>query len=89
MAQALVMGRPVDIPRSPVVHYCHAPNCPSAVEPKLLACAAHWAALPTTLRRSVWAAYRQGQEIDKRPSSAYLMVMRRCIAFWDEQQRNG
>jgi hypothetical protein len=35
-------------------------------------CRKHWFTLPKMLRDRIWAAYRPGQEIDKRPSETYL-----------------
>jgi len=53
-------------------HTCHWPGCTRAVPPKLWGCKPHWYALPKPLRDRIWATYRPGQEIDKRPSGDYL-----------------
>ena len=37
-------------------------------------CREHWFRLPKRLRDRIWATYRPGQEVDKRPSAAYLTV---------------
>jgi hypothetical protein len=37
-------------------------------------CRGHWFRLPADLRRKVWAAYREGQEVTKTPSREYLDV---------------
>jgi hypothetical protein len=41
-------------------------------------CREHWRMVPRWLQRALWAAYRPGQERDKRPSAAYLAVQTRC-----------
>lgn len=56
------------------VHKCHWPDCDVAVPPAMWGCKAHWFMLPRSLRAEVWAAYRPGQEIDKRPSEKYIAV---------------
>lgn len=47
-------------------------------------CRVHWYLLPERLRREVWAAYVEGQEISKTPSLKYIEVVRRvqtwCLA---------
>lgn len=66
-----------------MTHHCHAVDCTAAVRPKMLMCRHHWYMVPTALRREVWAAYRPGQEDDKRPSVRYLEVTdeaRRVVA---------
>jgi hypothetical protein len=35
-------------------------------------CKPHWFKLPKVLRDAIWAAYRPGQEIDKKPSDRYI-----------------
>ena len=37
-------------------------------------CRAHWFTLPPTIRSAIWATYKQGQEVTKTPSAAYLEV---------------
>lgn len=64
-----------------VSHLCHAIGCSLEVPPKLLMCARHWFMLPENMRQNVWRAYRAGQEVDKRPSSEYLAVAQRAIAW--------
>lgn len=53
-------------------HKCHALGCPTSCPPRFLMCYAHWKLVPINLQRKVWLRYRLGQEIDKRPSKAYL-----------------
>ena len=53
-------------------HTCHAPGCDVVVPPKMHMCKPHWFSLPKHLRDRIWATYRPGQEIDKRPSAEYL-----------------
>jgi ribonuclease HI len=38
----------------------------------MLMCAKHWGLVPAELRSDVWREYRTGQEVDKRPSRAWL-----------------
>jgi len=64
------------------IHICHHPDCKVPVPPKMLACQKHWFALPRPLRAAVWAAYRPGQEVDKRPSDEYLAVILEVMEFW-------
>jgi hypothetical protein len=56
-------------------HTCHWTDCKREVAPRFLMCPTHWNRLPKLLRDAVWREYRPGQEIDKRPSPAYLAVM--------------
>jgi hypothetical protein len=60
-------------------HTCHAEGCRTAVPPKYLMCGKHWAMVPQTQRTEIWRHYRDGQEIDKRPSTEYLRVMKIAI----------
>lgn len=55
-------------------HTCHHPGCTAEVPPRMWGCRKHWFRLPKTLRDRIWATYRPGQEIDKRPSEEYLAV---------------
>jgi hypothetical protein len=55
-------------------HQCHWPGCAREVPPKLWGCSAHWFTLPQEIRASIWREYREGQEIMKTPSRAYLEV---------------
>lgn len=64
-----------------VVHTCHAAGCKVTVPPKMFMCKRHWYMLPKTLRDDVWAAYRPGQEIDKRPSAEYVFTTVWCICY--------
>ena len=61
------MGVPIS-----TAHLCHWPGCRRAVPPKLWGCRSHWFSLPKRIRDLIWATYRPGQEVDKRPSAAYL-----------------
>lgn len=64
----------------PTTHTCHAATCNRAIPPKLFMCARHWRLVPKELQDLVWATYRPGQEIDKRPSSDYLVVHQISVA---------
>lgn len=54
-----------------MAHTCHALGCEDYCPPRHLMCGRHWRMVPPELQRGVWAAYRAGQEIDKRPSPAW------------------
>jgi hypothetical protein len=60
-------------------HRCHARGCNVPVPPRLLFCGRHWRMTPRPLQQEVLRHYRPGQEIDKRPTPAYLTAMRRAI----------
>lgn len=64
-AQAAREPRPGD-------HHCHWTGCTVAVAPAFWGCKPHWFRLPKPIRDRIFAAYREGQEIDKRPSPEYL-----------------
>lgn len=67
------------------VHSCHWPGCDRQVPPAAWGCRPHWYQLPRDLRSRIWRAYRIGQEVDGRPSPAYLAVAREAqewIAKW-------
>lgn len=64
-------------------HHCHAVGCETSVPPKMFMCLKHWRMLGRAGQQAVWAAYRPGQEDDKRPSSTYMEVTneaRRVVA---------
>ena len=61
-------------------HTCHAPGCNRQVPPRMFACRAHWFALPKKTQDAIWREYRNGQEIDKKPSLRYLAVQRLACA---------
>ena len=48
----------------------------------MLACRPHWFQLPQFIRREIWGTYRKGQEVDKRPSRAYLAAFQKAEDFW-------
>lgn len=60
-------------------HTCHARGCAREIPPQLLMCSVHWRLVPTPNRLEVWKHYRNGQEIDKRPSPEYLQAMEAAI----------
>jgi len=62
-----------------MAHHCHVPRCGVAVPPKFLMCRRHWHMVPAAEQRRVWLYYREGQEIDKRPSEAYLRAAEAAI----------
>jgi len=47
-------------------------------------CAQHWFMLPQSIRDEVWKTYRPGQEIDKRPSAAYMAALAKARAYIEE-----
>lgn len=64
---------------STAVHTCHAHGCTCPVPPRMFTCRTHWKQLPLAYQRLIWLVYREGQEIDKRPSLTYLIVQQRCV----------
>jgi hypothetical protein len=70
-----------------MTHTCHWPGCPKEVSPKLWGCHAHWFKLPARLRKLIWAHYRAGQEIDKRPSLEYMAAATE-VQKWIASQAN-
>jgi hypothetical protein len=68
-------------------HTCHAEGCLKEIPPRLLMCGHHWAMVPRPLRNEVWATYRPGQEIDKRPSPEYLQAADAAIQAVATAQR--
>ena len=60
-------------------HHCHARGCRRECPPRHLMCHRHWRMVPERLQARVWATYRAGQEIDKRPSRAWLEAAETAI----------
>lgn len=60
-----------------IIHTCHWPECKKAVPPTMWGCKEHWFKLPQYLRNEIWANYRPGQEIDKRPSDRYIKTAKK------------
>lgn len=71
-----------------MVHTCHAIGCACPVLPSLLMCRKHWNLVPKSLQQKVYAAYRKGQEVDKKPSAEYLAVAREAIAVVRKKESN-
>lgn len=69
-----------------MTHTCHAVGCDVAVPPKMFMCKRHWFTLPERLRAAIWAAYRPGQERDKRPSIHYPEVTDECRRYVAERE---
>lgn len=67
-------------------HACHALGCNAAVPPRMLMCLRHWRMVPKPLQADVWATYRPGQEIDKRPSQDYLTAQQAAIVAVAERE---
>ena len=67
-------------------HLCHHPTCYRDVPPAMLACKTHWFQLPKRIRDRIWATYREGQEIDKKPSDDYSAAFDEAQEFWNAQQ---
>lgn len=67
-------------------HLCHAEGCSVPVPPRMLMCRRHWFMVPKPLRDAVWAEYRPGQEIDKRPSDAYMEVQQAAVRAVAEKE---
>lgn len=49
-------------------HTCHAIGCNRQCPPRMLMCRLCWRRVPKHLQKAVYANYRPGQEIDKRPT---------------------
>lgn len=47
----------------------------------MFACRSHWYRTPKALQTLIWRYYREGQEIDKRPSTSYLAVQQLTVAY--------
>lgn len=62
-------------------HHCHAYKCQTRTQPKKFMCALHWSILSKALQDRLVAEYRPGQEIDKRPSTNYMLVAHECIRY--------
>lgn len=76
--------------RSPVLaHHCHAQGCEVEVPPSKLMCANHWRMVPRELQRCVWNFYRDGQEVDKKPSPEYVKAARAAIDSVALQETKG
>jgi hypothetical protein len=69
-----------------VTHECHATECHVEVPPRMLMCRRHWWMVPKPLRDAVWAEYRPGQEVDKRPSNEYMDAQRAAVAAVAERE---
>ena len=65
-------------------HHCHNPNCRRPLPAHLVSHKSAWFALPKRLRDGIWANYREGQEIDKQPTEAYIDALDECIKYWRE-----
>ncbi len=73
----------------PPGHTCHARRCDKRVPPEMLMCRHHWRMVPPALQEGVWKRYRRGQEIDKRPSAAYLTAAEAAVAAVAELEAKG
>lgn len=60
-------------------HVCHARGCNTPISPKMAMCRRHWFKVPEALQAQIYELYREGQEIDKKPSVAYLEALKRAI----------
>lgn len=67
-------------------HVCHYPGCGRECPPAKWGCRSCWFKLPKHLREKLWAAYRPGQETDKRPSREYIEVAEEIEAYVLAQQ---
>lgn len=53
----------------------------------MFACRRHWYTVPKPLRDALLRVYRPGQEIDKQPSAAYLVIQRRLVLYLAEKEQ--
>lgn len=49
-------------------------------------CRPHWAMVPNKVRITIWNQYRPGQEVDKRPTLAYLAVQQMSVGMVAEKE---
>jgi hypothetical protein len=71
-------------------HTCHALGCDLKVPPKRLMCLKHWRMVPNQIQDQVWAYYRPGQEIDKRPTKDYLVAAGAAVQWvYEREQRES
>lgn len=70
-------------------HRCHAQGCTTPIPAKLFLCLPHWRKVPRDLKRRLWANYRWGQEVDKRPSEAWLEAAAAVIQAVALAERGG
>jgi hypothetical protein len=81
------IGQKADYVRSEVSrghdgkHTCHWTGCRQRVAPAVWGCKKHWYMLPDHLRAEIWAAFRPGQEQDKRPSPRYRQAAKTVEAW--------
>ena len=76
-----IMSRALEAP-----HTCHASGCSRPVPPRMFMCKAHWFALPLPMRKAIWLTYREGQEITKDPSAAYLHNAKMAVDWLVEHE---
>lgn len=69
-------------------HFCHAIGCKTEVLPRLLMCGRHWRMVSKRSQDEVWRYYRNGQEIDKRPSREYLAAARQATTEVARKESN-
>jgi len=62
-------------------HHCHATNCKINVPPEMFMCKRHWFMLPQSMRKLIWANYREGQCDDMNPSKEYCIIAKRCLEY--------
>src|SRR5271163_2281815 len=55
-------------------HHCHAVACETPVPPKMHMCLKHWCMVPKLVQDLIWHHYREGQEVDKKPSVEYIAM---------------
>lgn len=60
-------------------HLCCANGCRFLIPTQHLMCMRHWMMVPRRIRAQVRLHYRHGQEVDKRPSDAYVAAMTYAI----------
>lgn len=70
-------------------HHCHAKGCARRVPPEMLMCKPHWGMVPAPMQMSVWAHYRVGQCVDKKPSREWLAAADTAIAHVANQEREA
>lgn len=67
-------------------HTCHAKGCLTNVPPRMLMCRLHWAKVPASIQRAVYATYRRGQCDDMNPSEAWHQAADAAIGYVAESE---
>ncbi len=70
-------------------HVCYAPACRSRIPNRRMFCPSHWRRLPAKLKRPILGHYREGQEIEGRPTKEYIAAVRTAIEHYERRVAAG